>query len=243
MAHGLPDSSNVKSTIATYNLQDLAEHAARLGSPVLWDRRGQLVWMDDFRHGIGAWLVTRTNANLDAYPSATYWESGGASCMLQPLTVTPNSVGLLKSFPYGLTDLTSVFVNVSWPLGSDTFKLYLDVYDGTNRNRMAVQYNGADDSVTVLDSDGSYATVVETVGMMYVPTSFNKIRLEVSLEDLVYRTLELNQVGYDLSAYSAYATASATNKQTQVGLVITADDSTNLLHYIDSVVIAQHEET
>lgn len=51
MAHGKPDWGLVGPKQTIYGLDDVGEAAARLGSPVIWDRRGDVVLMDSFEHG------------------------------------------------------------------------------------------------------------------------------------------------------------------------------------------------
>lgn len=53
MPHGTPDWGLVGPKATTYGLDDLGEHAVRLGSPVLWDRRGDVLVETDFRNGLG----------------------------------------------------------------------------------------------------------------------------------------------------------------------------------------------
>ncbi len=52
MPHGTPDWGLVGPKETTYGLDDLGEHAVRLGSPHLWDRRGDAIWLTDFRDGL-----------------------------------------------------------------------------------------------------------------------------------------------------------------------------------------------
>ena len=55
MPHGLPDWGLAGPKETTYGLDDLGEHAVRLGSPHLWDRRGDVLELTDFREGLGCW--------------------------------------------------------------------------------------------------------------------------------------------------------------------------------------------
>lgn len=55
MAHGAPDYFNVNPMELFYSLSDLGELAARLGCPSKIDRRGKVIWYDDFTNGDGAW--------------------------------------------------------------------------------------------------------------------------------------------------------------------------------------------
>ncbi|GAI67680.1 unnamed protein product [marine sediment metagenome] len=53
MPHGTPDWGHEGPKETTFGLDDLGEHAVRMGSPHLWDRRGDVMAMADFRDGLG----------------------------------------------------------------------------------------------------------------------------------------------------------------------------------------------
>jgi len=57
---GLPDYAQPKPAGAVpvgpvYTSTDTAELAARLGSPITFDRRGNVYWLDDFESGVDKW--------------------------------------------------------------------------------------------------------------------------------------------------------------------------------------------
>jgi len=49
--HGLPDWGLTGRKATVYGLDDLGEAVARLGSPVVWDRRGDVFWIETFEYG------------------------------------------------------------------------------------------------------------------------------------------------------------------------------------------------
>lgn len=52
MPHGKPDWGIDWSPRTVRGLEDLGEHAVRLGSPHLWDRRGDVIFQCDFAEGL-----------------------------------------------------------------------------------------------------------------------------------------------------------------------------------------------
>jgi len=52
MPHGTPDWGLVGPKSTTYGLDDLGEHAVRMGSPHFFDRRGDCLFLSDFREGL-----------------------------------------------------------------------------------------------------------------------------------------------------------------------------------------------
>ena len=55
MGHGYPDYGTQGPVSTVHSIQDLGELAVRLGSIVTFDRRGNVLWLDGFDSGIGAW--------------------------------------------------------------------------------------------------------------------------------------------------------------------------------------------
>lgn len=79
MPHGTPDWGHVGPKSTIFGLDDLGEHAVRLGSPVVWDRRGNVILMDTFEHGLAQCSGLGTGANWDVALEGGYaWQ--GAFC-------------------------------------------------------------------------------------------------------------------------------------------------------------------
>ena len=57
MTHGVQDFGASSGQNSTYGLTDLGELAVRLGSPVSFDRRGDVVMMETFEDGLDAWVT------------------------------------------------------------------------------------------------------------------------------------------------------------------------------------------
>ena len=83
MARGLPDDSNVVKESAVYALSDMAELAARLGSPVNYVRFGDVYMMDEFTHGLGAWGSAVMGGGGFARLTGSHWRSKGVCAHLQ----------------------------------------------------------------------------------------------------------------------------------------------------------------
>ena len=56
MAHGTPDYGRTNGTRTTYQITDVGELAVRLGSPISHDRRGDVMWWDDFECSLNKWV-------------------------------------------------------------------------------------------------------------------------------------------------------------------------------------------
>lgn len=83
MVHGTPDYGGSAPKITTYKLDDQAELAARLGSIVSYDRRGEVLWLQDFTEGGQPFQVAGFGIGGDGYLSCAGALSGGICLCLQ----------------------------------------------------------------------------------------------------------------------------------------------------------------
>lgn len=69
-----PDYSEYLGGSVRFSLQDMGELAARLGSIDLFDRRGEVIWIDDFTHALTNWFLYAqgANASVKMVTSPTY---------------------------------------------------------------------------------------------------------------------------------------------------------------------------
>jgi hypothetical protein len=63
----LPDDAPWAPGSIRTPISDLGEAAARLGSPAVYDRRGQVIWMDAFEYGLSDWTVNHGGGTSEAY--------------------------------------------------------------------------------------------------------------------------------------------------------------------------------
>lgn len=112
MPHGTPDWGLLGPKTTVFGLDDLGEHAARLGSPHFFDRRGDTVFLTDFSEGMSffwpvAWGGAGTtgfstgNSRTGAYavrltPGATAGDYAELQFMLAPSVLGP--IGLEFTF-------------------------------------------------------------------------------------------------------------------------------------------------
>ena len=77
-----PDLSKYLPGSERHSLEDLSELAARLGSPVTYDRRGEVVWMDQFNTGMSRWKDGSYDADDKAELTADYPYQGNYAVKL-----------------------------------------------------------------------------------------------------------------------------------------------------------------
>lgn len=113
MPHGQPDFGMYQLAKTIYRLSDMGELAVRLGSIVRFDRRGDVIFLEDFEGALNRWTVAYGDAEI----SSDYSLSGSFSCKLTPPAVNEGSTALGKYvFP---TVLSKVGIETTLLLHSD----------------------------------------------------------------------------------------------------------------------------
>jgi len=132
MPHGTPDWGLVGPKATTFGLDDLGEHAVRLGSPHFFDRRGDTLLLTDFRDGIGDFDSTGDGVGWDTTLVTLHSRTGPYAVRVTTLGGIGNKTGLVARFSYPL--LSSLGLEFSF--GSNLkhrWQGWLDWYTGARQ--------------------------------------------------------------------------------------------------------------
>lgn len=159
-----PDYSRYLPSSQKFSLQDYGELAARLLSPVNFDRRGEVLAIEDFDYGYNAWAAS--TAGADSYikleagyagvtPYCMHFKAGTSSKYTVTLQRSLASWGLTRGgleFTFSIGDWSdSVDANMGYSDGTKWHEIDLRIIrDATNPFQL--YYNGAyHDIVTGFD--------------------------------------------------------------------------------------------
>jgi hypothetical protein len=93
-----PDYSKFLGTSLRFSLQDFGELAARLGSVMSYDRRGEVIWFDTFSYGISGWTIGTSGAGAGVSLDAGNGLHGGYSAKLLSGTGVSRLASIQKIF-------------------------------------------------------------------------------------------------------------------------------------------------
>jgi len=79
MPHGAPDWSNIVKQQQVHRLDDMAELAARLHSIHIWDRRGDVIFLESFENGLARWNTRISGAGASIEITTERCDSYGFS--------------------------------------------------------------------------------------------------------------------------------------------------------------------
>jgi len=241
MVHTLPPWTTKWRMATIFGQIDDAELAARLGSIVTFDRRGNVAWMDDFEgsslkwfqfgHG-PAWSVDLVNKRA---------LTGSQSCMLtcastgryeayisryQTLTV-PGKIGLEVHFAID-EDISYIEIKLHVITGDIRYEGYLHLYPGTAKIQYKVDDTTWADALTDLYFDNT-------------TYFYHDLKIVIDTDAKKYHRLIFGERTKDLSAIPLYSEASSGER---IGYQITAYGAAGKLAkcYVDNVIVTQNED-
>ena len=187
MAHGHADYGVGAPLATVHSLSDMAELAARLGSPVTFDRRGKVLWLDDFEGGVEKWTAGSNPAG-----GSLEWSSessktgrfcakltlpamiGGQAYMTCHLAYSPTAtLGMEASFALPSEDVSSL-------------QLTMLVTGPTLTRWAALRYSVPVRKLYYADQGGAYQELEPAVRLGTGANFFHTMKLVMDLDEQQY---------------------------------------------------------
>jgi len=241
MAHGAPDDSNVVKIGTVYRLDDMAELAARLGSPVVYHRFGSLLFADTFEYGLAAWTITENGVGATVRASnARSWEGELAVQIVSGTGGTPYA-GISKYMPP--ISETNIGVHVAFALDTnlDYYESALTCGDGTKRYQYRIRYDHTAGTLSYLSGLGAY-TVFATPGVLFdSANNFHNLKLVVDNTRKEYVRFYFDNIVYPMTGLPVYQDNLLINPFMQVLFRVWGDGVASTTFYLDSFVLTYDE--
>jgi len=236
-----PDWYNYRPSSSRHVLGDIGELAARLGSPDVYDRQGDVLWYDRFQHGASAWLAVVGGTGAELKPSAdnTFWPG---FCLK---AVTPSNGANQVYMQHFLPCLDTERVGLEVSLNPETLCKYfqLDIYyDNTDisylgRLRIDVENN----ELQVLDEAGAYQAFVTGLEPFYGTAIYTTFKMVIDLKEGTYARVMRNQSTYDVSDYQLYPNAPGATPYLEVELWLRGTSGENDVVNLGHVIVTAAE--
>lgn len=219
----------------------LAELAARLGSIVTFDRRGDVIWLDDFEDNIDKWyqLATGTGAAIALSTGAA--RNGAKSAKLTTGDAVGNGSYIARYLPYPA--LSKIGLEFSFALGSDIdyIWLYMRLYDGTQRHTGEIRYNAQSDTLEYTDSAGSQITLASSLDLAELDHMFHTVKLVIDYTDNTFARLILDNVEHDMTGFGLRSISDTPAPRLELAMGIVNNATGNHYAYVDDAIITQNE--
>lgn len=241
MPHGTPDWGLVGPKQTTYGLDDLGEHAARLGSPHLWDRRGDVVHQTDFSEGLGIYNVFFWGA--PAYGCLyTHRARHGAFCVK---LVTDGD----KDHPTALVARIPIpricGIGLEFTFSTRSTDLYwrweLTWYLGVDRYEARVRWDLVNNRLEYYAGVPVWPIFATDVYWVDITTLSNTGKMVIDTVKWEYSRFLLNDATFDMRGIAVDHSLGPPTNHFEVGLGFYGADTIEAEGYVDSVIITQNE--
>jgi len=244
MPHGTPDWGHTGPKETTFGLDDLGEQAVRLGSPHLWDRRGDVLWLTDFRNGLGDMIVAGPPL-LGTVSLFTGLARQGAFCVQLAANVSA-TVGLEKGLPYPVLSRIGLEFSFSVVLRSAYILAEIQADNTVDAMLGYVRYDqGADElqymQVPFPPAWEAFATALNPIRGVTCPNTL-KVVVDLAATPPEFVRVIFNNVTYtNIAGVPLFAAATAGRAFVYVRVRHEADAGGDATIHIDNVIVTQNE--
>jgi hypothetical protein len=241
MAKGQPDFGALAPTETIVGISDMGELAARLGSIVTFDRRGNIIWMDDFESGIEGWVASSFYGGHTFLWVPTYHRTGGFCARLITGGNTGYDIAITASLPYPI--LSKMGVEISFLRGANlaNIQITLILYDGINMKEGLVFWNASTGEFRCEYTGGPWYSLTPTIQFTPDFRIFNTLKLVCDFTSDKYSRLIANNISYDLSVLPLYEVPLVAAPRLDVRVMIETNTDDNAEIYLDDAILTQNE--
>ncbi len=239
--HGKPDwGLQLKSTV--YTIDDLSELAVRLGSEVFFDRRGDVIFIDNFEGGVGRWITSNPEEPDSVLLTSEISRSGGYSVKLTGISPGLESASMYARIPYPVLSKWGFELHIAMGSEIDYLLFYLTKYTGTHFKTGHIKYDRTNQKLQRKVSLTDYEDIVSPFKLYQSRILFHVFKLVIDLETDKFHRLIVNEKTYDLSAHDIYSHVdTVTSPHVAIGIEVYSHDGDKDYIYVDNVIVTQNE--
>lgn len=246
---GLPDYSAAApigqvGKPTTYTLSDMAELAARLGSIDTFDRRGDWVWGDNFEDNINKWELSAPGTGASIALSGEAARNGVSSAKLI-VGEEDGSISRLRKFlPLPVDSKIGFEISFSSDTRLESIEIRVVFWTGTTTNEARFRYTPGAGSRPLELWSGGWVTFATVATQLRESTLlFHTVKLVIDTSTGQYIRLILDDLEYDISAYSYDSTSLVFAAYLEWWIQVEGDSGlgVNAVCHLDDAIITQNE--
>ncbi len=217
-----------------------AELVARLGGMNTFDRRGNVVFMEDFEGSSLKWMSAGP-AGTVKYLSNKYSLYGDQSLYVQTAATTDNFITLIRSLPLP----TPVKLGLQFSFLSYknrlSYGLSLDVYDGSRYYYAELLFDDSDNTLKIRLNFDDWVTLETGLDTFRSFNNFTTFKSVIDIDAKKWVRILFNNTQYDVSDYDLWSDTSDEIKHVELRMTVkTKEDAANYT-WIDGVIFTQDE--
>lgn len=217
------------------------ELAARLGSPVTFDRHGWVVWMTSFEEGLVHVETGVSGEDAAVALETTTARTGGYSAKLTAGKTVNKFASIIKRLHPPVVG--KIGIEFSWARvpGSTYIDLIVVYYPVGTYYWGALRYDVAALKWQYLDSAGAWQDIETSLTLHSGAKTYHTMKLVLDFENHVYVRAMLDSYETSLADVALKSTSLSVGPYLHVIVRITDTATANPYIYVDDVIVTQNE--
>ena len=241
MTDTLPDYSDRGRNDSIAGVQDMSELAARLKSIHTFDRRGEVVWIDDFEHSANKWSLTGAGTGNNLAISAAASRNGDSSMELTTGNDGARSAMMRKILNYPKRANHGFEFSFTYADELDYIRVYFTVYDGALQHNFWLNIDQTNQIVQYYDIAANWINTGITFREIYAMPVFTPVKLVVDVTASEYVRLIYGAETFDMAGIAPDTAINPSEPQIMLQITAYSTAGNNATVYIDDVIVTQNE--
>jgi len=220
---------------------DQGELAARLGSINTYDRRGNIVFMEDFEGALFNWDQVNAGVGAGSVLSAVYSRHGSQAAQLTAGSGANNYTLIEKLWPMPIS--TQIGLEASFTTDANLGRVVIDVgiYDGTNLYSATGGVDITADVAYIIDPIAGGVPFTAALGLTSSNYLFHTLKLVFDYSTHSWMRAMFDNYSFNASAYNVVTALSAITPRMLIGIWAINAGAGNPVIYVDDVILTQNE--
>lgn len=241
MPRGQPDFGMYAAKETVSGLADVGELVARLGSIVTYDRRGDIVWLDDFESDILKWSYTTFGTGGSFEATAETARNGGFCAKLTTPTGELANITIIKKVPYPVLGKFGYEASFTKDDDHDFILLSSYLFDGTNYKYAGIKVDITNSRLMYIDSKGIWQSLATGITLYEAKDLFYTLKFVVDWVNSKYVRAIFANIEYDLSTYGVYTFGDTRAPYLTIQVMEVTATEAAIIGYVDDVILTQNE--
>jgi hypothetical protein len=237
----LPDNYPWLPGSERFPVGDIGELAARIGSPVTYDRRGEVLWYDIFERGVAGWTEQTGGNDGSVRVTADRPLIGGFAALLSSPSAGDEQIAMERFLNPAKVNKWGIEVAFAFTSVFNTFDIELNWIDGSNVWYGSIRVNYANEDVSYLKTLTTWSKIADLEIITIAQGMYNRIKLVCDFDSGKFERIMINQTEYDLSEVTMLKRSSSSGPYANLNLVFNGNIGNVRTMKVDSVIITANE--
>jgi len=220
---------------------DTGELAARLGSPVTFDRRGNVIFIEEFTDGLARWVTAGSGTGHTQSTTIERWNKRGISCKMTTGDAATNYKQLRHFTPFPVVGKIGFEVSFTIDENAEYMSFYNVAFDGTYGHYGQFRFYPPAMELKYKDSTGDYVSLAAGLNLSTNDKMFHTFKFVHDIKTDRYVRAIFDSYTYDMSALTSFKDEETTSIGLQTYLYIRTGSAVSSVMYVDDVILTQNE--